>query len=73
MDHTYGPAEPAPDHMSARDVIAHLARLREENLLAPQARLLATHIAHPGNPVHPELVEFAAPYGYEIAYDGLTI
>jgi phosphoribosyl 1,2-cyclic phosphate phosphodiesterase len=59
--------------MSAREFIAHLARLREENLLAPGARVFATHIAHPGNPVHPELVEFAAPHGYEIAYDGLTV
>ncbi len=73
LDHTYGPAEPAPDHMSAREFVAHLARLREEDLLAPGARVLATHIAHPGNPVHPELVAFAAPYGYEIAYDGLTV
>ncbi len=73
LDHTYGPAEPAPDHMSAREFIAHLARLREENLLAPGARVFATHIAHPGNPVHPELVEFATPHGYEIAYDGLTV
>jgi phosphoribosyl 1,2-cyclic phosphate phosphodiesterase len=59
--------------MSAREFIAHLARLRDENLLRPNARVLATHIAHPGNPPHPELVKFAAPYGYEIAYDGLTV
>ena len=73
LDHTYGPAEPAPDHLSAREFIAHLQRLRAEGLLAPRARVLATHIAHPGNPVHPELVAFAAPHGYEIAYDGLTV
>jgi phosphoribosyl 1,2-cyclic phosphate phosphodiesterase len=73
LDHTYGPAEPAPDHLSAREFIAHLARLREESLLAPGARMFATHIAHPGNPPHPELVEFARPHGYEIAYDGLTV
>ena len=73
LDHTYGPAEPTPDHLSAREFIAHLVRLREEGLLAPGARVFATHIAHPGNPVHPELVEFAAPHGYEIAYDGLTV
>jgi len=73
LDHTYGPTEPKPQHMSAREFIAHLARLREEGLLAPKARVLATHIAHPGNPPHPELVALAAPYGYEIAYDGLTV
>jgi phosphoribosyl 1,2-cyclic phosphate phosphodiesterase len=73
LDHTYGLSEPKPLHTSAREFVAQLARLREEDLLAPGARVLATHIAHPGNPVHPELVEFAAPYGYEIAYDGLTV
>jgi len=30
-------------------------------------------IAHEGNPVHPELVDWAAQHGYEIAYDGLTV
>jgi phosphoribosyl 1,2-cyclic phosphate phosphodiesterase len=47
--------------------------MREEDLLTDQARAFATHIAHEGNPVHPELVGFAARHGYEIAYDGLTV
>ncbi len=37
------------------------------------ARVFATHIAHEGNPVHPELSAFAAQHGYEIAYDGFTV
>lgn len=73
LDHTYGTAAEKPQHMSARDFMAQMARMREEGLVAPNARFIATHIAHPGNPSHPELVEFAAPYGYEIAYDGLTV
>jgi len=73
LDHTYGPEQPGGDHLSAHQVIAHIARLREEGLLAENARALATHIAHEGNPAHPELAAWAAHHGYEIAYDGLTV
>jgi phosphoribosyl 1,2-cyclic phosphate phosphodiesterase len=73
LDHTYGPDEPGSDHLSARQLIEHAARMREEGLLAGEARILATHLAHAGNPVHPELAEFAARHGYEVACDGLTV
>ena len=73
LDHTYGPDEPGSDHLNAQQFIEHAARMREEGLLAGQARVLATHIAHEGNPVHQKLVDFAARHGYEIAYDGLTV
>ncbi|HUV89077.1 MAG TPA: hypothetical protein VMY80_05455, partial [Anaerolineae bacterium] len=73
LDHTYGPDQPGSDHLSAHQFIEHVARMREEGLLADQARILATHIAHEGNPAHPELVDWAAQHGYEIAYDGLTV
>jgi phosphoribosyl 1,2-cyclic phosphodiesterase len=73
LDHTYGPDEPGSDHLSAHQVVEHLDRMRAEGLLTKEARAFATHIAHEGNPAHPELVEFAAKHGYEIAYDGLTV
>ena len=73
LDHTYGPDEPASDHLSARHLIEHASRMRKEGLLAENGRILATHIAHEGNPVHPELVDFASTHGYEIAYDGLKV
>ncbi len=73
LDHTYGPDQSGSDHLSAHQLIEHIARLREEGLLADDGRVFATHIAHDSNPVHPDLVDFAAQYGYEIAYDGLTV
>ena len=73
LDHTYGPDEPRSDHLSARHLIEHASRMRKEGLLAENGRILATHIAHEGNPVHPELVDFASTHGYEIAYDGLKV
>jgi phosphoribosyl 1,2-cyclic phosphate phosphodiesterase len=73
LDHTYGPDEPTSDHLSAHEFIAHVARIRDEDLLTDKARAFATHIAHEGNPPHPQLADFASQHGYEIAYDGLTI
>jgi phosphoribosyl 1,2-cyclic phosphate phosphodiesterase len=73
LDHTYGPDQPGSDHLSAHQVIEHVARMSNEGLLAPNARAFGTHIAHEGNPAHPELSNFAKKHGYEIAYDGLTL
>lgn len=73
LDHTYGLDEPGHDHLSAHQVIEHVARMRDEGLLSAQARAFATHIAHQGNPAHPQLAEFAKQNSYEIAYDGLVL
>lgn len=73
LDHTYGIGEGASDHLNVRQFIEHVARMREEGLLAGDARVFAHHLAHDSNPVHPELAEIAAQYGYEVAYDGLTV
>jgi phosphoribosyl 1,2-cyclic phosphate phosphodiesterase len=73
LDQTYGPDEPGGDHLSAHQVIEHMKRLRAEGILKEDGRVFVTHIAHEGNPVHPELEEFASQYGYEVAYDGLRI
>lgn len=73
LDHTYGPPQEGSDHLNAHQVIEHVARMRSEGLLTHNARAFATHIAHEGNPAHPELVEFAKQHGYEVAYDGLVL
>jgi hypothetical protein len=73
LDHTYGANQEGSDHMSAHQVIEHVARMHAEGLLKPNGRAFATHIAHAGNPAHPELVEFARQHGYEVAYDRLGL
>lgn len=73
LDHTYGPGQTGSDHLSAREVSEHARRMRAEDMLTPRDRVLATHIAHDGNPPHPELVAFAREHGYEAAHDGLVV
>ncbi len=73
LDHTYGPDEEGSDHLSAQQFIEHVTRMRQEGLLVEGARVFATHVAHAGNPVHPELADYAAQHGYEVAYDGLRV
>jgi phosphoribosyl 1,2-cyclic phosphate phosphodiesterase len=73
LDHTYGPEQSGDDHLSAHQVIEHADRMRTEGVLSPRGLVFATHIAHEGNPAHPDLVAFAKQHGYEVAYDGLAI
>ncbi len=73
MDHTLGYGAPSPRHLNGEQFRAEIARLREMGLLAGDAQIYATHIAHHSNPGHAELVEQAATDGYLVAHDGLTI
>jgi phosphoribosyl 1,2-cyclic phosphodiesterase len=73
LDHTYGPNQEGSDHLSAHQFIDHIARMRREGLMTRSGRAFATHIAHEGNPAHPELAVFAEQHGYEVAYDGLIL
>lgn len=73
LDHTYGPDVDGRGHLNANRFVQQVRRMKREQLLAENARIFATHISHEGNPPHAELSEFAARFGYEIAYDGLVI
>ena len=73
LDHTYGLNADSGGHLNANRFIETISRMRKENLLAENARILATHISHEGNPTHEELAKYAAQHGYEVAYDGLII
>ncbi len=73
LDHTYGPGADGGGHLNANRFNAQVRRMKGENLLADNAKILATHISHEGNPTHSELSKYAERFGYEIAYDGLVI
>jgi len=73
LDHTYGMDPMGSDHLSADEVVEHARRLRADGALKPNGRVFATHIAHEGNPPHPELAAFAKQHGFEVAHDGLIL
>ncbi|MBI9046515.1 MAG: hypothetical protein JEZ06_18640 [Anaerolineaceae bacterium] len=73
LDHTYGPDKPGSDHLSAHQVAAHGQRMRAEGILKTSGRVIASHIAHEGNPIHDVLAAFAEQNGYEVAYDGFIL
>ena len=73
LDHTYGKDQRGRDHLSATEVVEHTNRLRTEGILKPHGRVFATHIAHEGNPPHPELAAYAKQHGYDVAHDGLIL
>ena len=73
LDHTYGPDADSGGHLNANRFIEHIRRMKRDHLLADDARILATHISHEGNPPHTELSKYAEKFGYEIAYDGLVL
>jgi phosphoribosyl 1,2-cyclic phosphodiesterase len=73
MDHTFG-LNPAPaGHLNLEQFVEQIARLRHDGNLADDARVFAHHIGHHSNPPHPELVEHVARFGYEVAFDGLSL
>jgi phosphoribosyl 1,2-cyclic phosphate phosphodiesterase len=73
LDHTYGNDQRGSDHLSAQEVVEYASRLRSDGALKRNGRVFATHIAHEGNPPHPELAAFAKRHGYEVANDGLIL
>jgi phosphoribosyl 1,2-cyclic phosphodiesterase len=73
MDHTFGVGRPSTGHLNGAQFLEQIALLRAADLLAPEARIYAHHIAHHSNPVHGELEQIAAAGGYLVAHDGLTV
>lgn len=73
MDHTMGCRATSGGHLNGEQFRAEVARLGASGLLADDARIYATHIAHHSNPPHAEMVAEAAAHGYLVAHDGLTI
>jgi phosphoribosyl 1,2-cyclic phosphate phosphodiesterase len=73
LDHTFGMQQRVQGHMNWEQFTEQIARMRDEQMLASDARIFAHHLAHHSHPAHEELAEFAAARGYEIAYDGLVV
>lgn len=73
IDHTFGLTDRAGSHLNSALCIEQITSMRNANLLAADARIYATHLAHHSNPPHDELVIHAQQNGYDVAYDGLVV
>jgi len=73
LDHTFGIAGRSNGHLNGEQFLEQVERMRREELLAPDARIFAHHLAHHSNPDHAELSVYAHHHGYAIAYDGLSV
>jgi phosphoribosyl 1,2-cyclic phosphate phosphodiesterase len=73
LDHTFGMKGRSNGHMNHEQFLEQVDQFRSLGLLAADARIYATHLAHHSNPTHEELAAFAAKRGYIPAYDGLMV
>lgn len=64
---------PYDGHLSLDECIRFRQRLETSGAIAADGRVLLTHICHTGLLLHDELAERGAPYGLEVAWDGLEI
>jgi phosphoribosyl 1,2-cyclic phosphate phosphodiesterase len=62
-----------PQHMNWRSFLAHHRQFRENGMLRPGGKVIATHIGHNCNPAHERVVQILEPHGVTVAYDGLVI
>lgn len=61
------------NHMSVETVIEVQKKFKEENIIAEDGIIVASHFSHNSNMTHKELVEAYEPYGIVVAYDGMII
>lgn len=62
-----------PNHLNAQQVRDIIHQLHLRKLTKKTCVCYVTHLSHEGNLPHAQLSKEAAPYGYHIAYDGLTL
>lgn len=73
LDCTYGPVDSCQGHMGCSWVVRARDELARRGALAPDARVIATHFSHNGGWLHEDLEAFFAPYGIEVAWDGMRV
>lgn len=60
-------------HMNAQECLDTVARMRASNFVKPTTRFVLTHFCHNGILLHEEYEALCAPYGVEVAYDGMLL
>ena len=62
---------PGDGHMGFAECQELMNRLKMKGIMQENARYILNHLSHMHNMTHREWEQFAAPYGVEVAYDGL--
>ncbi len=73
IDTTFGTRDERRGHMGGAAVVETMQKLDEIGAMSPHCRRIATHISHNCGSSHEQLVDFFAPHGIEVAYDGLEV
>ena len=73
MDCTMQQVKEGTNHMGIEDNVELCARLKELGCLHEGTKYVVTHFSHNGGLLHEELEERVRPYGFLVAYDGLTV
>ncbi|NSW55584.1 MAG: hypothetical protein HPY44_06190 [Armatimonadetes bacterium] len=73
MDTTYGFRAERRHHLGCPDVVEVKQVLQESGALAPDCRFIANHFSHNGLWLYDQLVEYFAPHGIEVGYDGMIV
>ncbi len=73
LDGTAGVLDIDGGHMTAKQVVDTVGRLRKEKIITDSTRLITNHFAHCAGMLHTDLEKFYTPYGIEPAYDGMEI
>lgn len=73
FDCTHGPLKHSGGHLGVDGVMQTIERLRSVGAVTPETTLVATHFSHNGGMLHDGLSEKFAPYGVQVAYDGMII
>ncbi|MDH7602979.1 MAG: MBL fold metallo-hydrolase [Armatimonadota bacterium] len=64
---------PSTSHMGLRGVISLRDSLAHSGAVDSNTRFVLTHFSHNIGLLHEELVEITAPYGMEVAWDGMVL
>ncbi|MBS1708194.1 MAG: hypothetical protein JSS65_05660 [Armatimonadetes bacterium] len=60
-------------HLDAHEFLEVVERLRGMGVVTNETQIVSTHHSHNGEATHDELVEFFAPHGVVVGYDGLEL
>lgn len=74
LDATFGPKEDKHwGHMSFTDNIVIRERMLQMGITNANTRFICNHFSHNAGMLHEEMVEYMRPYGFLIAFDGMTV